>query len=266
MPSLSAQDQAKKAVGAAAVERYVEPGMLVGLGSGTTSRWFVRALGAAVADGLTVRGVPTSSTTTNLATSLGIPLAGFDEFDRLELIVDGADEIDPRGNIIKGGGASLLWERIVADAADRYVVIADSDKLRDELGAGPLPIEVVQYGWESTTRSIDRLLRLHGFPLDVPLAQRASDSGSPVVTDSGNFIVDAHLHSIPDPTVLDRELNWIPGVVENGLFTGLADEVLFANTSGELTVMDCHETPAARSTTTPHGLRITQPHRTPPVA
>ncbi|CAN5527864.1 ribose 5-phosphate isomerase A [soil metagenome] len=254
MPPLSPQDQAKKAVGTAAVERYVRPGMLLGLGSGTTSRWFVRALGAAVASGLEVRGVPTSNATNDLAKSLGIPLVGFDEFDRLELVVDGPDEIDHYGNMIKGGGASLLWERIVADAADRYVVVADSSKLKDQLGAFPLPIEVIQHGWQSTTRSIERLLYLHGFPSNVPLIQRTG-SASPVITDSGNFIVDAHLHSIPDPTVLDRELNWIPGVVENGMFTGLADEVLFADPSGELTVMNCNETPAARSTTTPHGLR-----------
>jgi len=254
MPPLSPQDEAKKVVGAAAVERYVRPGMLLGLGSGTTSRWFVRALGAAVASGLEVRGVATSRTTHDLAESLGIPLVGFDEFDRLDIAIDGCDQTDHAGNLIKGGGGSLLWERIVVDAADRYVVIADSGKLSDQLGAFPLPIEVVQHGWQSTTRSIQRLLHLHGFPSTIPLIRR-TDTESAVITDSGNFIVDAHLHSIPDPLVLDRELSWIPGVVEHGLFTGLADEVLLAEPSGGLTVMSCHDTPAARRTTTLHGLR-----------
>jgi ribose 5-phosphate isomerase A len=251
---LSAQDRAKQAVGIAAVERYVREGMLLGLGSGTTSHWFVRALGAAVADGLEVRGVPTSTSTQVLAESLGIPLAGFDEFDRLELVVDGPDEVDRDGHMIKGGGACLLWERIVADAADHYVVVADVSKLKDRLGAFPLPIEVVPYGWESTTRSIRRLLVLHGYPDDVPLLRRARDD-APVLTDSGNFIVDAHLGSIPDALVLDRELNWIPGVVEHGLFTGIADEVIFADPEGAITVMACEKAPAGRPTTTVHGLR-----------
>ena len=160
--------------------------------------------------------------------------------------------------MIKGGGACLLWERIVADAADFYVVVADVSKLKDRLGAFPLPIEVVPHGWESTTRSIRRLLVLHGYPDDVRLVRRAGDGGAPVVTDSGNFIVDAHLGSIPDALVLDRELNWIPGVVEHGLFTGLADEVIFADPEGAITIMACASAPAGRPTTTVHGLRQRQ--------
>ena len=253
MTGLTPQDRAKRAVGIAAVERYVKPGMLLGLGSGTTSHWFVRALGAAVADGLEVRGVPTSTSTRELAESLRIPLVGFEAIDRLELIVDGPDEVDRDGHMIKGGGACLLWERIVADAADHYVVVADTSKLCDRLGAFPLPIEVVQHGWQSTARSIGRLLALHGYPADVPLVRRVDAAGAPVITDSGNFLVDAHLGSIADPLVIDRELNWIPGVVENGLFTGLADEVLFADPQGTITVMRCGSAPAGRPTTTPRG-------------
>ena len=255
MSSLTPQDRAKRAVGLAAVERYVRPGMLLGLGSGTTSHWFVRALGAAVADGLAVRGVPTSNATRELAESLHIPLVGFGEIDRLQLVVDGPDEVDHDGHTIKGGGAALLWERIVADAADFYVIVADTSKLKDRLGAFPLPIEVVQHGWESTTRSIRRLLVLHGYPDDVALVRRGDDAGAPLLTDSGNFIVDAHLQEIADPLVIDRELNWIPGVVENGLFTGLADEVIFANPDGTITVMECRDSPAGRPTTTVHGRR-----------
>ncbi len=255
MEALTRQDLAKKAVGIAAVERYVRPGMLLGLGSGTTSHWFVRALGAAVAEGIEVRGVPTSASTRELAESLNIPLAGFDEFERLELVVDGPDEVDHDGHMIKGGGACLLWERIVADAADYYLVVADTSKLRDRLGAFPLPIEVVQHGWESTRRSIARLLAFHGFPTDAALMRRVDAAGTPVVTDSGNFIIDAHLGSIPDPLTIDRELNWIPGVVENGLFTGLADEVILSDPDGNITVIGCHDSSPGRPTTTLHGLR-----------
>jgi ribose 5-phosphate isomerase A len=246
------QDRAKQAVGVAAVERYVRDGMVLGLGSGTTSHWFVRALAAS---GRSVRGVPTSVATRELALSLGIPLVGFDAFDRLELVVDGPDEVDRSGHTIKGGGAALLWERIVADAADLYVIVADTSKLVSRLGAFPLPIEVVQHGWESTTRSIRRLLVLHGYPDDVALVRRVGVNGAPVITDSGNFLVDAHLSSIADPLVIDRELNWIPGVVENGLFTGLADEVIFSDPDGTITVMECRSSPAGRPTTTVHGLR-----------
>ncbi|HWK25530.1 MAG TPA: ribose-5-phosphate isomerase RpiA [Solirubrobacter sp.] len=253
--ALTPQDRAKRAVGIATVERHVKDGMLLGLGSGTTSHWFVRALGAKVAEGLRVRGVTTSTSTTRLAESLGIPLVGFDAIDRLELIVDGPDEIDHDGNMIKGGGACLLWERIVADAADFYVVVADTSKLKDRLGAFPLPIEVVPYAWESTTRSVRRLLERHGFPGDVELIRRVDADGKPVITDSGHFIVDARLGAIADPLRLDRELNWIPGVVENGLFTGLADEVVFSNPDGRISIMDCRASPAGRPATTPHGLR-----------
>ena len=124
-----------------------------------------------------------------------------------------------------------LWERIVADAADHYVVVADVSKLKHRLGAFPLPIEVVPHGWESTTRSIRRLLGAARLPGRRAAARRAA-ARAPVVTDSGNFLVDAHLGSIPDALVVDRELNWIPGVVEHGLFTGLADEVIFADPEG----------------------------------
>jgi ribose 5-phosphate isomerase A len=251
---LTAQDRAKRHVGIAALERYVRPGMRLGLGSGTTSHWFVRALGQAVSDGLSVNGVPTSISTQELAVSLGIPLLGFGEFDRLDLVVDGPDEVDANGYMIKGGGACLLWERIVADTADHYVCVADTSKLVDRLGRFPLPIEVVQHGWEATTRSIRELLALHGYA-DVRLVRRAVD-GEPVVTDSGNYLVDAHLEALTDPLALDRELNWIPGVVENGLFTGIADEVIFSDPDGNVTVMPTSSAPAARPTTTPRGRRL----------
>jgi ribose 5-phosphate isomerase A len=171
------------------------------------------------------------------------------------VVIDGPDEIDHDGNMIKGGGACLLWERIVADAADFYVIVADNTKLKDRLGAFPVPIEVIPYAWESTTRSIRRLLGLHGFASDVPLVRRVGNDSTPVITDSGNFIIDAHLGAIPEPLALDRELNWIPGVVENGLFTGLADEVIFSDPDGRISIMECKDAPAGRPTTTTHGLK-----------
>src|SRR5690625_2865205 len=248
------QDEAKRQVGIAAVERYVQPGMVLGLGSGTTSHWFVRALGQAVADGLEVHGVPTSRSTRALAEAVGVPLVGVDAFDRLELVIDGPDEVDRDGYMMKGGGACLLWERIVADAADRNVCVADTSKLVDQLGAFPLPIEVVPYGWESTTRSIRRLLEHYGYD-GIDLVRRTTNDG-PVITDSDHYIVDAHLKAVTDPLALDRELNWIPGVVEHGLFTGLADEVIFADPDGAITIMETSSSPAARPSTTVRGATV----------
>lgn len=235
--NLSPQDAAKYAAGKAAVERYAHDGALLGLGSGTTSAWFVRALGEKVAQGLNVVGVPTSTSTRDLALSLNIPLADLNDLDRkLEVTIDGPDEIDHDGDMIKGGGACLLWERIVAEASDKMVCIADTSKLKDTLGAFPLPIEVIPYAWKATRRSIQALLTDLGYG-EVALIRRERD-GEPVVTDSGNFIIDAHLGRLRDKVLLDTNLNWIAGVVENGLFTGIAHEVVFADPSGRVEIKD----------------------------
>ena len=251
MEPRTAQDKAKCTAGKAAIDAYVRDGMKLGLGSGTTSHWFVRALGQAVADGLDVVGVPTSTATRDVAKEAGVPLTTLAEVDRLDLTIDGADEIDHDGAMIKGGGACLLWERIVADASDRMVAIVDDSKLVDTLGAFPLPIEVVPFSWESTRRSIARLLAHHGYA-DPELRLRTRD-GETVVTDSGNYIIDAHLGAISDPLVLDAELNWIPGVVENGLFTGIADEVVIGSADGTHEIRDVGSAPSARPTTTRRG-------------
>src|SRR5690606_1559214 len=150
--------------------------------------------------------------------------------------------------MIKGGGACLLWERIVADASDRMVAVVDDSKVVETLGAFPLPIEVIPFSWESTRRSIARLLAKHGYS-DPELRLRTRD-GETVVTDSGNYIIDAHLQAITDPLVLDAELNWIPGVVENGLLTGIADEVVIGFADGRHEVRDTSAAPSARPTTT----------------
>ncbi|WP_028849503.1 ribose-5-phosphate isomerase RpiA [Thermocrispum municipale] len=242
------QDRAKWTAGTAAIDAYVRDGMKLGLGSGTTSHWFVRALGKAVADGLDVVGVPTSTATRDLALEVGVPLTTLADVERLDLTIDGADEIDHNGAMIKGGGACLLWERIVADASDRMVAVVDDSKVVETLGAFPLPIEVIPFSWESTRRSIARLLAKHGYS-DPELRLRTRD-GETVVTDSGNYIIDAHLQAITDPLVLDAELNWIPGVVENGLFTGIADEFVIGFADGRHEIRDTSSAPSARPTTT----------------
>ncbi|KIP51505.1 ribose-5-phosphate isomerase RpiA [Leucobacter komagatae] len=247
--NLSPQDAAKYAAGKAAVERFAHDGALLGLGSGTTSAWFVRALGEKVAEGLKVVGVPTSTSTRDLALSLGIPLVDLNELAeqglKLEVTVDGPDEIDHEGDMIKGGGACLLWERIVAEASEKMVCIADNSKLKDKLGAFPLPIEVIPYAWKATRNSVRELLVDLGYSEEVPLILREREGGV-VVTDSGNYIIDAHLGELRDKVLLDTNLNWIAGVVENGLFSGIAHEVIFANPGGEVEVVDLSHRVTAR--------------------
>lgn len=242
------QDRAKRAAGVAAVDAHVRDGMRLGLGSGSTAHWFVRALGSAVADGLHVVGVPTSPATRDLAREVGVELTTLAEVERLDVTVDGADEVDRDGAMIKGGGACLLWERIVADASDRVVTVVDDLKVVDVLGVFPLPIEVVPFSWESTCRSLARLLGRLGHP-DPDLRRRERD-GEPVVTDSGNFLIDAHLGPLADPMALDSQLTWVPGVVEHGLFTGVADEVIIGHPSGSHAIRDVSAAPSARPTAT----------------
>lgn len=239
------QEAAKYAVGRAAVERYAHDGARLGLGSGTTSAWFVRALGEKVTEGLDVIGVPTSNSTRDLALSVGITLVDINDLDRpLDVTLDGPDEVDHDGDMIKGGGACLLWERMVAEASKKMVCIADNTKLVDTLGAFPLPIEVVTYGWKATQRSVVALLHDLGYS-DVVIDRRHRD-GAPVVTDNGNFILDAELGAITDKAVLDTSLNLIPGVAENGMFTGIASEIIMASPDGIIEIIDLPDRFAAR--------------------
>lgn len=239
------QDKAKHAAGETVVADHVGSGMKLGLGSGTTSHWFVRALGDAVTGGLDVVGVPTSSGTRDLAQQVGVPLVGLDEAGELDLAVDGADEIDHTGAMIKGGGACLLWERIVANAARSVIVVVDDTKLVDVLGSFPLPIEIVPFGWRTTQASVQRVLNDAGYPQ--PRITRREANGEPVVTDSGNYILDARLGHVHEPKWLDKVLNWIPGVVENGLFTGVADTCVLARPDGVTDVRDVSGTRPART-------------------
>ena len=215
----------KKLAAARALE-FVEPGMRLGLGTGSTADEFVRLLAAKVTNGFDVIGVPTSERTAKLASSLGIRLATLEELPQLDLTIDGADEIGPQLALVKGGGGALLREKIVAAASARMVVIADATKVVDPLGAFPLPIEVNPFGLGSTRLKVSAAASELGLGGDVKL--RTTADGKPFVTDGGHFILDASFRRIPDPLSLSRALFEIPGVVEHGLFLGLATAAVVA--------------------------------------
>ncbi len=208
---------------------HVGNGMRLGVGSGSTAEEFVRVLAAAVADGLQIVGVPTSERTATLCAQLGVPLSTLDETLQLDLTVDGADEIDHEVSLIKGGGGALLREKIVAAASKAMIVIADSSKLVDCLGRFPLPIEVNGFGLRTTQHAvIDAAARLG---LAGPVTLRVTN-GAPFVTDGGHFILDASFGRIPNSRALSDALHAIPGVVEHGLFLGMAKMAIIAGAGG----------------------------------
>ncbi len=212
----------------------VESGMRLGLGTGSTAALFVVVLGERVAAGLDVVGVPTSEATRRQADALGIRLATLDEEPELDLTIDGADEIDPGLNLIKGGGGALLREKIVASASRRMVVIADGSKMVDTLGRFPLPIEIVPFGLETTRRRVVALLREMGLAGEPGLRRRPD--GSAFETDGGHLILDLSLGAIPDAPALALALSGLVGVVEHGLFIGLASAALIGTQSGTRTI------------------------------
>ena len=222
-------DALKRQVAARAVER-VESGMKLGLGTGSTAKHFVELLGERVRDGLKIVGVPTSEATRADAQRCGIPLTTLDDIDRLDLTVDGADEIDPGLNVIKGGGGALLREKIVAAASDRMIVIADETKWVARLGRFPLPIEVIPFGLAATRRAIGEAFAKSG--VSGQMVVRKGPDGHAFVTDGGHWIADAHLGRIPDAPRLAASLASIPGVVEHGLFIGLAHMAILAGAQG----------------------------------
>jgi ribose 5-phosphate isomerase A len=208
----------------------VRDGMKLGLGSGSTAKHFVELLGERVRAGLKVVGVPTSEVTKADALRFGIPLTTLDEVDRLDLTVDGADEIDHALNLIKGGGGALLREKIVASASDRMIVIADESKWVATLGRFPLPVEIVPFGLAATRRAMASAFADSGVSGEMVL--RTSKDGHVFVTDGGHWIVDAHLARIQDACRLAELLSAIPGVVEHGLFVGLANTAILAGAQG----------------------------------
>ena len=204
--------------------------MQLGLGTGSTAKHFVELLGERVRAGLKVIGVPTSEATRLDAMRCGVPLTTLDEIDHLDITVDGADEIDPALNLIKGGGGALLREKIVAAASDRMIVIADDTKWVPALGRFPLPIEVIPFGLGATRRAIEQAFAQCG--VSGQMAVRNARDGHVFVTDGGHWILDAKLGRIEDPARLATALSAIPGVVEHGLFIGLATTVVLAGGGG----------------------------------
>jgi len=232
MPTnLDPADRAKFASAEGALA-YIEDGMRLGLGTGSTAAWLVRMLAEKVqAEKMDITCVPTSSRTKDLAESLGLKVTTLDDVGWLDLTIDGADEFDPELNLIKGGGGALLQEKIVATASDKMVVISDDSKEVPHLGAFPLPVEVVKFGWETTKAIIEDALA------DVDVAGQNTtlrlSRDEPYITDEGHYILDLHLHKIESPMGLSVILNQIPGVVENGLFVDIADVVCIGYSSGE---------------------------------
>jgi ribose 5-phosphate isomerase A len=222
-------DSYKREAAAAALE-FVRPGMRLGLGTGSTARPFVELLGERVRAGLDVIAVPTSEATRAQAEQCGIPLTTLDDTPELDLTIDGADEIAPDLTLIKGGGGALLREKIVASASARMLVIADSSKWVAMLGRFPLPIEVVPFGLAATERAVSAAIAASGN--SGPLTLRRDRAGHAFVTDGGHFILDAALQRIADPPSLAARLTAIPGVVEHGLFIGLAQAAVIAGPEG----------------------------------
>lgn len=236
---LSPIDKAKFVAAKRAVD-FVEHGMKLGLGTGSTAAWMVRCLGERVREeGLKVTGVPTSSRTAELARQIGITVTSLEDAKWLDLTIDGADEFDPNLNLIKGGGAALLQEKIVATASDRMIVIADAAKEVAQLGAFPLPVEIIPFGWQATKALIEEtLVGLDVLGRDCTLRMNGD---RPVVTDEANYIVDLHLRRINNPRQLALMLNQIPGVVENGLFIDICDVVIIGHGDGRVVVRDINE-------------------------
>ncbi len=222
--------EARKRAAAARAVSLVEPGMRLGLGTGSTARHFVELLAERVRAGLKVSAVPTSEATRAQAAQLGIPLTSLDETPELDLTVDGADEIAPDLTLIKGGGGALLREKIVAAASGKMVVIADESKWVDQLGRFPLPVEIAPFGAIATQRAVEAAAAAIGCPGPAPF--RKTSNGHAFVTDGGHWLIDAQLQRIADPPRLAARLSAIPGVMGHGLFIGLARTAIVAGAAG----------------------------------
>jgi ribose 5-phosphate isomerase A len=216
--------EAKKAAAELAITE-IQDGMIVGLGTGSTAYWAIQGLGARVQNGLRIQAVATSEASEKLAKELGIPLIPFADISEIDVTIDGADEVDPDWHLIKGGGGALLREKIVAFSSKKLIIVVDESKVVSQLGAFPLPVEVVKFGYELTIRK----LRALGCEPKVRVADN-----QPFVTDNGNYIIDCQFASIPSPAELHQTINGIPGVVENGLFIGMASKVIVGYKNGSV--------------------------------
>lgn len=216
------KDEMKKIAGEKAVE-FVQDGMNIGLGTGSTVFWAIQKLGEKIKEGLRIQAIPTSKNTARLANEQGIPLTSFQDIRRLDLTIDGADEINPELELIKGGGGALLREKLVAVQSRKLIIVADESKFVPILGAFPLPIEVVPFAYECTAE------RIKDFGCQPVLRM---DNKQPFITDNGNYILDCHFKSIPHPEEMQRDLKLLTGVIEVGLFIGLASCVILGGQEG----------------------------------
>jgi len=217
-----ANDQEKEAAARASL-RFIQDGQVVGLGTGSTAAYFIKLLGEQVKQGMRIRGIPTSDRSRDLAMSLGIPLTTLDECQDIAVTVDGADEVDPQLRLIKGGGGAMLREKIVASATKQMIVVADASKRVERLGKFPLPVEVIKFAKALIAK------RISGLGAQVNL--RRNGDGSPYITDENNHILDCRFGEIRDADQLARQLSEMPGVVEHGLFIGMASVALLARGS-----------------------------------
>ncbi|SFS64932.1 ribose-5-phosphate isomerase RpiA [Paenibacillus sp. BC26] len=214
-----------KRIAAEKAAAYIRAGMIVGLGTGSTAYWAIQKIGKNVKDGLSIQAVATSVQSEKLAQELGIPVLSISEVDSIDLTIDGADEVDDSWNLIKGGGGALLREKIVASMSKELIIIADESKKVNQLGKFPLPVEIVQFGYQVTQRRLGKL----GC---VPQLRMSEDQ--PFLTDNGNYIVDCHFEHIDQPHELNTTINMIPGVVDNGLFIKLATRVIVGYNDGSV--------------------------------
>jgi ribose 5-phosphate isomerase A len=213
---------AKRIAAESAVE-YIKDGMIVGLGTGSTAYWAIQKIGDRVKEGLSIKAIATSKHTENLAKELGINLISFSEIELIDITIDGADEVDKELNLIKGGGGALLREKIIASASKRFIVIIDESKLVDQLGKFPLPVEIVKFGFEIAMK------QLHKLGCEPKL--RASVN-KPYITENGNYIIDCDFGNIDRPEELHNQINLIPGIVDNGLFIKMAEQVIVGYKDG----------------------------------
>lgn len=218
----------KKIAAEKATER-VRSGMVVGLGTGSTVYYALLKLGEMVREGLDIIGIPTSAGTEKIATAQQIPLTTLASHPSLDLTIDGADEVDPDLNLIKGGGAALVREKIIANASKEILIVVDESKVSRVLGTTfPLPVEIVRFGWEATQTEVDRICGKS----TLRLAPDQDGNQHPLITDNGNYILDCHFDGIPAPEAVELQLNNIPGVVENGIFVNRADKIIIGTPSG----------------------------------
>lgn len=214
----------QKKIAAEKATEEVKNGMVIGLGTGSTVYYALLKLGEMIQDGLNIIGIPTSEGTEKIATEQNIPLTALSKHPTIELTIDGADEVDAHLNLIKGGGAALVREKIIANASNRIVIVVDESKVSQVLGTTfALPVEIIQFGWEATQREVDKVCGN---------SDLRGGIDNPLITDNGNYILDCNFAGIPEPEKVELQLNNIPGVVENGIFVDRADKVIIGTPNG----------------------------------